>query len=310
MCILPRAKIRYEQLDRAMKLNKAVDKSIPFYDCKNDTLHLGITIIGVSEESYDVVKYFEQNIFPQLKRESESNSTHLKAVFICDDIGKNIVSVVSDNSLNDMVFLVADYTNDGELSRAKEIINSTIRRGTQLIIGIEINPDAKVKMLEDAYDVLSFGMDILLPFNRMAVSRNNILNDKERVYLATCQPIKMIIAAIIPGLVGFSFDEMLLNILSKAGVAHYIYGSDGEDACHKAVRQALDSYSVEFELTNVRRALAIYVVDPSCSTMYSILDSLKILSDNLIDDCKICFSAGCNQEMEADKVEFLAIFVK
>ena len=31
------SKVRYEQLDRAMKLNKVVDKTIPFYDSKNNT---------------------------------------------------------------------------------------------------------------------------------------------------------------------------------------------------------------------------------------------------------------------------------
>ena len=34
---MSKSKVRYEQLDRAMKLNKVVDKTIPFYDGKNNT---------------------------------------------------------------------------------------------------------------------------------------------------------------------------------------------------------------------------------------------------------------------------------
>ena len=34
---MSKSKVRYEQLDRAMKLNKEVDKTIPFYDGKNNT---------------------------------------------------------------------------------------------------------------------------------------------------------------------------------------------------------------------------------------------------------------------------------
>ena len=267
-------------------------------------------VIGFRNRSNDAIKFFQQNIWPKLNNESEG---YAESTFICDDIDSNILSVLP-NKTWDLVFIVADFTNDEELQRAKEVLLTMqdvdkTDKFPPFSMGININPFALKNDLKRAYKVLSFGMDILVPLNMDAIPKDITLNEIDCIYHVACLPIKMSIAITCTnGLIGFDFDNFK-DIFGKAGVASFIFGeAAGEKAAFHATNQALDCCSGEVDLKDIKRAMVHFVGSDDDLSMYDVRDGFVLVSDAVNEKADVYVTAVIDNDLE-ERIQVYAILV-
>jgi len=279
-------------------------------DYHDEIGHFKFALIGFRKGGDDIIKFFQQYIWPKLNVESKG---YAEPTFICDDIESNTLSVVPNNHL-DLVFILADFTNNEELQRVKDILlamqdDDKTDKYSPFVMGIDINPYNTGKDLKMAYNILSFCMDILLPLNKQDIPKNITLSEKDCISLAACQPIKMSIATTcIDGLIGFDFVDFK-DILRKAGVANFIFGEAvGERAAFHATCLALDGYAGEIDLKDVKRVMLYFAGADEAISMLGIANGVVPIEKAVNEEAEIYYTAGIDDEME-DRIQFYAILI-